>query len=372
LNKNWQIIIFGAILFSVTACTTQHEKTDESEELQITASSIPTSEPLPTISPKDTPTEIPTEIPTEVPIDIGTELTDNTQIFQGQYVSFPTTGVKLIRPDNFTESDDFYGFQQISSQSSVMVSMIPAPYSEISKGFTADQMLTNDLVLLSKEDIEIDHMSGVIISATQSAYGVDFAKWIVVFGDNQATRIVMATYPEDYEEELSELLKAAVLSAEPEEIVQPNIVADVGFTLVPSEKLKITDSLGIKALMYTKNGVVQSDAIEDPLFIAAPSFSEVPIEDERQFAVDRIFQTEQTKVSSIISNVAITIDDLDGYEIIANAEDTESGVPLMVYQVMLFDEDSYIIMQGLVGTNLADEYIPEFKSLAQSFRRNQQ
>jgi len=85
--------------------------------------------------------------------------------------------------------------------------------------------------------------------------------------------------------------------------------------------------------------------------------------------VQRLFQTALTKISSVTSNNKITIDRLDGYEIVADAEDADSGTPLTVYQVILYDDGSYILMQGLVGTNLADEYLPEFKRLARSLKR---
>lgn len=42
---------------------------------------------------------------------------------------------------------------------------------------------------------------------------------------------------------------------------------------------------------------------------------------------------------------------------------------LIVYQVMLFGEDSYILITGLVGVDLWDEYLPEFKALARSLTR---
>jgi len=42
---------------------------------------------------------------------------------------------------------------------------------------------------------------------------------------------------------------------------------------------------------------------------------------------------------------------------------------LNIYQVILFDESSYFLMQGLVGAELRDEYLPEFKEMARSFKQ---
>jgi hypothetical protein len=36
---------------------------------------------------------------------------------------------------------------------------------------------------------------------------------------------------------------------------------------------------------------------------------------------------------------------------------------------MLFSDRTYFLMQGLVGAKSSDEYLPEFKRMARSFRR---
>lgn len=63
---------------------------------------------------------------------------------------------------------------------------------------------------------------------------------------------------------------------------------------------------------------------------------------------------------------------LNGYEIIARSEDAETEIPLTLCQIMLFmDDDSYFLMQGLVGEKLSDEYLLGFKAMARSFCRKQ-
>jgi hypothetical protein len=295
----------------------------------------------------------------------GTDPTDG----QAQYVSFPAAGVKLVRPIDFEDAENFHGFQQPSTQSSVMVVMIPGPFSETTRGFTAEQLRTRGITLRSKEDVEIGGTIGVMLDVTQSAYGTEFAKWILAFGDEDETKMVTATFPITEQASLSDQLKAVVLGTKIDGTPPPPPGTDVGFAIVPSAKLKLTRGIG-KMLMYTKDGTIPAKSPEDPLFIAAPSVSKVPMDNERQFAVQRLFQTAHTKISSVTSNNAITIDGLGGYEIVADGEDADSGTSLSVYQVILFDGGSYILMQGLVGANVADEYLPEFKSMARSLTRN--
>ena len=224
------------------------------------------------------------------------------------------------------------------------------------------------MTLVSKKEIEIDGISGVLFGVTQNAYGTEFAKWIVIFGDRKETKMVTATFPKAHADKLSAQLKSVVLSARLDISEPPTPGADVGFTIAASDKLKLTRGLG-KSICYTKDGVIPLKSPEDPLFIAAPSLSNVPIQNKRQFSVQRLFQTAHTKISSVTATNAITIDGLDGYELVADAEDADSGTPLVVYQVILFDDGSYLLIQGLVGAKVSAEYLPEFKAMAHSLTR---
>jgi len=287
---------------------------------------------------------------------------------QDQYISFPAAGVKLIRPDGFDDAENFHGFQQPSTQSSVMVLRIPGPFSEITDAFTAERLKARGMTLVSKANVEIDGNAGVLLGVTQTAYGTEFAKWILAFGNEKETKIVTATFPKAHQDKLSAQLKSVVLSARLDVAAPPTPGADVGFTIAASDKLKLTRGIG-KMLVYTKDGVIPTKSPEDPLFIAAPSLSKVPILDKRRFSVQRLFQTAHTKIRSVTSTNAVTIDGLDGYELVADAEDTDSGTPLVVYQVTLFDDDSYLLIQGLVGAKASAEYLPEFKAMAHSLTR---
>jgi hypothetical protein len=302
-------------------------------------------------------------------IDIRESMDVNLNSGQQQYVSFPAVGVKLLRPNGFDDAENFHGFQQPSTQSSVMVLMIPGPYSETTRGFTADQLRTRGMTLQSKENVNIDGNPAVLLSVTQNAYGQKFAKWILAFGNENETKMVTATFPKSEEANLSNEMKAVVLGAKPDDTPAPSPGTNVGFAIAASPKLKLTRGIG-KMLAYTKDGSIPAKSPDDPLFVAAPSLSKVPIENKRQFAVQRLLQTANTKISSVISNKEITIDGLDGYEILADGKDADSGNPLKVYQVVLYDDQSYFLMQGLVGADLADEYLPEFKTMARSLSRN--
>lgn len=291
------------------------------------------------------------------------------EIDERDYVNFPAVGVRIVRPKGFDEADGFHGFMQEDSQSSVLVMKVPGPFSEISSGFNEEKMKPRGMLLKGREEIEITGETGILVSLTQEAYGTEFSKWIVVFGNEEETTMVTATFPSSEEAALSGELRASVLSTRTDHVSTLDPEENIGFTIDQSQKLGGARDLG-KMRMFTKDDVVPIESPEDPMFIVGPSLSRILIEDKSQFAHQRLMETAFAKVSALTSNRAISIGGLDGYEIVAEAQDTDSNTPLVVYQVILFEEEgSYILMQGLVGEKLRGEYLPEFKAMARSFRR---
>ena len=284
---------------------------------------------------------------------------------QSSYVSFPSIGVQLMQPQGFTESSKFQGFQQESSQSSVMLIKLPGPFSEIANGFTGKNLKSRGMKLVRKKSVKVDGSKALLLQVIQEAYGTEFYKWILATGDESSTQLITATFPSTEVDYLSDELKSVLLNLKFTNSPAPNVGSDVGYQLGESSLLQLTESVG-KTLLYTKDGSIPAKSPADPLFITAPALSNVAIIDKEQFALQRLFFTEQVKVSQIVSKDAIAIAGRDGYEIIAEGNDKKTNIPLKIYQTILFSEDSYFLMQGMVGQDITTDYLSEFKSLARS------
>lgn len=59
-----------------------------------------------------------------------------------------------------------------------------------------------------------------------------------------------------------------------------------------------------------------------------------------------------------------------GVSRVADQSDVKNGTPLRLYQVMIFDTHSHILIQGLVGSDKSDVYLPEFKEMVRILCRN--
>jgi hypothetical protein len=229
-------------------------------------------------------------------------------------------------------------------------------------------MQSQGWTLRSREEIKVGETPALLIHFEQPLAGQHFVKWALLLGTERNTSFVVATCPSTQEKTLSAMLKAAVLSTRLDDAPKPEPGSDMPFTLTASSKLKLAPGIN-KMLGYTKDGMLGKKAPGDPLFIAAASIGPTAIGHKRLYALRRLLQTSSMKGIRETSTEPIAIDGLEGFEMLAEAEDAASGTPMSLYQVMLFEGESYILMQGLVGSEQMNEYLPEFKKMAHSLKR---
>jgi hypothetical protein len=103
--------------------------------------------------------------------------------------------------------------------------------------------------------------------------------------------------------------------------------------------------------------------------MVAPSLGAVPIDDRKTFATRRLSGYPGTDIIAIKSINEISIDNLPGWEIVANGQDKATKVPLALHQVVLFPkEGGYILTIGIVAEKQAQAYLPKFRAMALTYR----
>lgn len=292
-----------------------------------------------------------------------------TQASPAAAALIPGTRVRLLPPAGYTPAQDFPGYGREAQGSSIVVTELPGPYAELAAGLSnSAELKRRGMTLLGQEQVQVNGQKGLLLQIQQQAAGIDFLKWILLLGTEQESVLITATLPKELEGTLSEPLKASLLTTQWDNR-QPIALTDgLNFSLGESGELKPAKRLA-NAVLYTKGGVFPTAAIEEPIFVVAPALSRQAIADPEIFAKKRVMATEGTVGVALQSQKKIKIDDLDGYEIIAWGEEADSGAPLLIYQVMLFEVDTYYLMQGLVGRQEGEGYLPDFRAIATSFKR---
>jgi hypothetical protein len=292
---------------------------------------------------------------------------------QPNLVDFPEVGLAIPQPAGFTKATSFYGFEQAGTKSSVMLSKIPGSFAAVTKGFDQSTLATRGIDLISKKPIEIDRQPGFLLNVSQSAYGQTFLKWIVVFGNERETNVVTATFPIENTLKSSDNLKKVVLAVVRSNVPTPT-VSSLPFTVTAVEGLARVTKIAAfgKAAAFTKDGNMPSAVvITDPLFIVAPSLGAVPVGDRKSFARQRLSNYPQIEIEKVTTTNEISIDNLPGWEIIADARDLKTKATLKIYQVVLFPKSGgYTLMVGMVGDRQAELYLPKFKAVALTYRHS--
>lgn len=292
---------------------------------------------------------------------------------QPMLVDFPEVGLAIPQPSGFTKATSFNGFEQSDTTSSVMLSKIPGPFAAVTKGFNKSTLASRGIELISQQSVTIDRQSGLLLKVSQSAYGQKFLKWILVFGNEQNTKVITATFPIDSAPKLSDRLKKVILAVAPSKTAAPD-VSSLPFTVTAVEGLtRVTKIAALgKSAAFTKDGNMPSVAVvTDPLLIVAPSLGSVPIGDQKSFAQKRLSNYPQIEIAKVTATNEISIDNLSGWEITADARDLKTKATLKVYQVMLFPQaGGYVLMVGIVGDKQAERYLPKFKAIALTYRNS--
>jgi len=279
------------------------------------------------------------------------------------------TSVALAPPPGFEPSTRFPGFEHAESQSSILVTELPAPFAEFSRGFTADTLAARGITLISSTKQLVDGRQALLLKASQPADGGTAYKWMIVSGDAKATVMIVGTYPQGYESKIGNALKDALLTTRwSVGSAPPDQFEGLGFRVSPSPPLKIAGRIS-NVLMLTESGKMDGQGPNAAVFIVGTSIGPADLSDLKAFAVTRASQTEGFRGLKVYEQRAITVGGEAAYELLAEGTDIRSGRRVTLYQVVLPDPQGYVLMQGMVAAARAATVVPEFSKVASSFIR---
>lgn len=284
--------------------------------------------------------------------------------------SVPGTGVELQPPEGFTASQRFPGFEHPAQGASIVVSAMPAGYAELRAAFTREGLASRGMQLLDAKDVRAAGAQAYLAHVSQHAAGIEFRKWMLLAPRAGESVLVVGTFPRTAPAAFSEAVRLAVLSTALKTTGRPAPTADPPFHVDANSRLKVAGRMG-HMLLLNRNGSMARTSAGEPLYVVGPSLDRDAIDDLPRFAEQRAHQTVEISGLRGIQGRNLKVDGLAAYEIVADANDQRSGLPLRFYQVIAPDNGGYFIFQGLVGSNIATEYLPEFRRLTASFSRRQ-
>ncbi len=282
----------------------------------------------------------------------------------GQPISIPGTKCTMIPPDGFILTDRFSGFTQTATGASIMLSELPAPYQELSDGFTAAALRTRGMELISRKIIDLNGSKATYIVVTQFAQGINYKKQMLLMGDSSVSVIVNGIYPESAAID-SNAIEAALLSTRYSQAQHENPMDAALFTISLEGSAFKPYKYISGVLLFTEEYQLPT---QKPTFMVGNSLSKVTTTDRKAYATSHLLTVTKPNKPNIKETNEVEIDGLPGIEILAELE--KPGKPSeLVYHLILFteDDDYFLIM----GNSTLDfpEYTSRFKKIARTFKR---
>lgn len=295
-----------------------------------------------------------------IPSNIVNTLTD-------AYISVAGTKVSLIPPPNFTKAENFCGFQNEETNSAILIIEAPAPFNETTKDFTKSGFQSQGVNLINKEELTLNNLPAFFIEAEQNAYGKIYKKYILVFGSDNNTTVVNATFPKEYNAEISDKIKKSILSVVYTKSKKTNSLEQINYSInVENTKLKPAATFANCAL-YTVDGIVPAKSKDKSSFMISPSLGKMEIPDKKSFATNRLRQMQGFTNIVIEKTTDIQINGLNGYEIIANANNTKTQGKEKIYYVVLFKEQIYYLLLGIADDDFENN-LTLFRNITETFK----
>lgn len=281
-----------------------------------------------------------------------------------QPISIPGTKCTMIPPEGFTLSNRFSGFIQPSTGASIMLTELPAPYQEISDGFTAEALRTKGMELVSKRLIDLNGSKATMIVVTQTAQGISYKKQMLLLGDSSVSVIVNGIYPNGAEID-EKLIEKALFTTRynQTEQVDPEEAALYTISLEGSAFKPYKYVSGV--LLYTEEDQLPT---QKPTLMIGNSLSKVTTTDLKAYATSHLFTVVKPNKPKVIETNEIEIDGLTGIEIIAELEKPGKPTELVYHLILFTEDDDYFLIMGNSSVNIP-EYTRRFKTIARTFKR---
>lgn len=274
------------------------------------------------------------------------------------------TKVSMVPPEGFTPALKFFGYENTELASSIMVNEMPFPFAD--SNFTREGFEKGGMILESKDEVVIDERNAFLYTLNQNLYGIEYKKYLLAFGDTVHTVLLTGVFPKSIGK-VDSVIKASLLTAEynKDMIVNPLASCDYSINIENWDYKFALVASGTFA--YTLDGKLPTKSEGKEVFMVGNAISKVDFGNKKQYSLERFKKLPYAAKWTINSINEVSIDALPGYEIVAYENVAGQNMKL-IYFVMLFEKDSYYLMNGTAAMKMEDN-LTIFKEIAGTFKR---
>jgi hypothetical protein len=125
---------------------------------------------------------------------------------------------------------------------------------------------------------------------------------------------------------------------------------------------------------YSENGELDENEIVAPWLMTytKPLDPRIKTDEDKALLATNVAKLNHGGLPNVrvLSTEPITIDGVNGYEFVVNADSKEAQTTLAIYMAVLFPDDNYTLIRGSADKSVADEWIPEFRAMAHGWKKS--
>ncbi|MBI3259880.1 MAG: hypothetical protein HYZ54_10460 [Ignavibacteriae bacterium] len=283
-----------------------------------------------------------------------------------KHIAITGSRVSLIPPIGFKKSTNFLGLQHQTNGSTIMIVQLPEPFSEVSKGFTKEEVLSKGLAVSVMENYTLNNLPAIYMAGIQKANGAVFTRYVLVFGTAEESIMINGTFPEKLVE-IGKEIKKSIFSTYYESNKKVDPLSTVDFEINPVvANLKFANTM-MSSLVYTRDGKFPPSSNDKTSLIAGKSISTVNVEDRKLYTLNRLkqFPLENLKIES---TTEVKIDGISGYETTAICNEKGAEELTKIEYVILFTDKSYYVFLGTTNVDFGSN-IGNLRQAIRTFKR---
>lgn len=186
----------------------------------------------------------------------------------------PGTTVSLVAPLGFTPTSSFAGLQNEKTKASIVIVEMPAEaHAQLGPlfadlGSAKANFARQGVELEDRDEVETPAGTVPLLSGTQKANGVTFAKWIALLKGAKTVLITIQS-PEDADfdgDDAEALLKSISLGSEPS---MADKIGALPFAVAGAEPFRVVDTIGGSGILMTVGPLNANPSGKQPILIVA-------------------------------------------------------------------------------------------------------
>jgi hypothetical protein len=279
----------------------------------------------------------------------------------------PASHIGLVAPATMHPSQSFRGFEDRDASASILILEIPPQaYEGVEKQMTTEALKKDGVVEEKRETVTLNGAKGLLVAGTQESDNKKYRKWLLLASWPEGASLIAFQVPEESKSKYPEAsVRAALLSV----TLRTVVPVDEQLGLVPIRFDELSGMrpfrvLGNSSVFLTAGTTDPKEPAAQPLLIVSvgPGGPEQP-SDRANFSRQLFSGLSDFKDVRIVGSDILRLDNLQTYEIQAEAKDPKSDTPMKLVQWIRFGNGAFIRFVGIARADVWGDAFPKFRAV---------